>query len=105
MNGEAMKINLENLQGTNAASNVGGNAKPAAGKAPEQTQNAEKIQISELSRQLHAFESSVAAAPDFDTKRVDEIKQAISEGRFTVNSDAVADKLLASVQELLIRQK
>jgi negative regulator of flagellin synthesis FlgM len=101
-----MKINLENLQGAKGASNVAGNAKTAAGKAPEATtQNAEKIQISELSRQMHTLASSVAAAPDFDTKRVDEIKQAISEGRFTVNSDAVADKLLASVQELLSRQK
>lgn len=101
-----MKVNLEALQGTKGGLNVASNGKTAGGKAPEPTtQSGEKIQISELSRQLRAFESSVAAAPAFDTKRVDEIKQAISEGRFTVNSDAVADKLVASVQELLARQK
>ena len=101
-----MKVNLEALQGTKSGLTVASNGKTAGGKAPEATkQSGEKIQISELSRQMHAFESSVAAAPGFDTKRVDEIKQAISEGRFTVNADAVADKLVASVQELLARQK
>jgi len=101
-----MKINLETLQGTKGGLNVAGNGKTASGKAPEPTtQSGEKIQISELSRQLHALASSVTAAPDFDAKRVDEIKQAIREGRFTVNSDAVADKLVASVQELLTKQK
>jgi negative regulator of flagellin synthesis FlgM len=101
-----MKVNLEALQGTKGGLNVASNGKTAGGKAPEPTaQSGEKIQISDLSRQLHAFESSVAAAPGFDTKRVEAIKQAISEGRFTVNAGAVADKLVASVQELLARQK
>ena len=101
-----MKINLESLQGTKGGPNSAGTAKTAGGKAPEgTTSGGEKIEISDTSRQLHALESSLAAAPDFYTKRVAEIKQAISEGRFTVNSDAVADKLVASVQELLTRQK
>ncbi|MES2354495.1 MAG: flagellar biosynthesis anti-sigma factor FlgM [Pseudomonadota bacterium] len=103
-----MKINLDALQGAKSSSNVAGNTKAQGTKAPEQSSSSggEQIQISELSRQLHAFESSLASSSsDFDTKRVDEIKQAITEGRFTVNAGAVADKLLASVQELVNGQK
>jgi len=102
-----MKINLDALQGAKSSSNVAGNTKAQGTKAPEQTASSdgEHIQISELSRQLHAFESSLASSSDFDAKKVDEIKQAISEGRFKVNAGAVADKLLASVQELVNGQK
>jgi len=100
-----MKVNPESFQVTKGGLHVAGNGKTAAGKAVEPTtQGGEKIQISEMSGQLQALESNVAA-PGFDTQRVDHIKQAISEGRFAVNSEAVADKLLASVQELLARQK
>jgi negative regulator of flagellin synthesis FlgM len=54
---------------------------------------------------LQAFEAGLSTAPDIDLKKVAEIKLAMSEGRFKVNSEAVADKLVASVQELLARQK
>ena len=37
----------------------------------------------------------------FDVKKVEEIRNAIAEGRFKVNADAVADKLLSSVSDLL----
>jgi len=40
-----------------------------------------------------------------DSARVDAIKQAISEGRFNVNSEVVADRLVASVKEYLLNQK
>lgn len=37
----------------------------------------------------------------FDADKVSAIRQAISEGRFSVRADAIADKLLDSVKELL----
>ncbi|MBW8847083.1 MAG: flagellar biosynthesis anti-sigma factor FlgM [Burkholderiales bacterium] len=37
----------------------------------------------------------------FDTAKVSRISQAISEGKFTVNAHAIADKLVANAQELL----
>ncbi|TJZ69784.1 flagellar biosynthesis anti-sigma factor FlgM [Chitiniphilus eburneus] len=37
----------------------------------------------------------------FDSARVASLRQAIAEGRFSVRPDAIADKLLNSVKELL----
>ncbi len=79
-------------------------AKPATSQskradAPEQP--AADVRLSDLSTKLADLEARLAGTEAFDTKRIDEIKQAISEGRFKVNSEAVADKLIANVQEML----
>jgi negative regulator of flagellin synthesis FlgM len=37
----------------------------------------------------------------FDTEKVQRISEAIRDGKFTVNADAIADKLIANAQELL----
>ncbi|WP_082536323.1 MULTISPECIES: flagellar biosynthesis anti-sigma factor FlgM [unclassified Roseateles] len=37
----------------------------------------------------------------FDAAKVDRISKAISEGKFTINANAIADKLVANAQELL----
>ena len=47
--------------------------------------------------------ASGAAGDDgsFDAAKVDRIAKAISEGKFTINANAIADKLVANAQELL----
>ena len=105
-----MKINPESLQntassGTTAAKGTSTNKDAEKATSSFSTGSSDQIQISELSRQLHAFESSLATSSDFNAGKVEEIKQAISEGKFTVNTSAVADSLLSSVQEMLGRQK
>lgn len=64
-------------------------------------QPAADVRLSDLSTRLADLETRLAGTEAFDLKRIDEIKQAISEGRFKVNSNAVADKLIANVQEML----
>jgi negative regulator of flagellin synthesis FlgM len=59
------------------------------------------IHLSTLSSHLHELESSLAAGSPFDAKKVGAITQAIRDGKFSVNAGVVADKLLASTQELL----
>jgi negative regulator of flagellin synthesis FlgM len=41
------------------------------------------------------------SASDFDAEKVARISQAIADGTFKVNPDAIADKLIANAQELL----
>ena len=71
----------------------------------EQASARDEVNITPLSSQLQALESSLAGVEIADTARVDSIKQAIGEGRFQINSDVVADRLLKAVKELLTKQK
>ena len=61
----------------------------------------EPIQLSAMSGQLSALETQLSSSPAFDSAKVESIKQAIRDGQFTINSGAIADKLLAGVQEFL----
>jgi len=73
--------------------------KPAASSSPAPA--AGNVHLSSLSSQLQALESKFASSGVVDAGRVEEIKQAISDGRFTVNAEAVADRLLETVRELV----
>ena len=46
-------------------------------------------------------EASQAEATPFDAEKVARIAQAIKDGKFTVNHEAIADKLIANAQDLL----
>lgn len=59
------------------------------------------VHLGATSAQLRSIESSIASAPTVNAAKVAEIKQAISEGRFQVNSSVVADRLIASARELV----
>jgi negative regulator of flagellin synthesis FlgM len=48
---------------------------------------------------------SLSTTPLVNATKVAEIKQAISEGRFQVNSSAVADSLIKSVTDLISSQR
>jgi negative regulator of flagellin synthesis FlgM len=86
--------------GTGAVS--GGGSRPGKGAAGTAgSGGGERVQLSPLSAQMQAIESSMADTPVVDSARVAEIRQAIAEGRFKVNPDAVADSLLQTARELL----
>lgn len=68
---------------------------PQPQPAPAAVAN-EAVSLSPLSGSLRAGESM-----PMNTARVQEIKQAISEGRFKINPDAIADRLIESARELV----
>ncbi|OIP18781.1 MAG: flagellar biosynthesis anti-sigma factor FlgM [Betaproteobacteria bacterium CG2_30_59_46] len=74
---------------------------PAQGKSGPQ----DNVQITSLSSQLQAMESSMNNVPIVDSARVEAIKLAISEGRFKINPEVIADSLLATVKDLMQNQK
>ena len=57
----------------------------------------DEVELSSLASQLAASDSE----PAFDAGRVAEIKQAIAEGKFSINAGAIADRLIASAKELM----
>ncbi len=48
--------------------------------------------------------SKLAADPTFDTEKVERIAQAIRDGTFKINAEAIADKLIVNAEELLGRK-
>lgn len=63
------------------------------------------VHLGTTTAQLKSLEGSIASSPLVDTHKVAEIKQAISEGRFKVNSGVVADRLINSVHDLITASK
>jgi negative regulator of flagellin synthesis FlgM len=72
---------------------------------PNPAAPADVVHLSPLSSQLQALEDNLANSAVVDAARVAEIKQAISDGRFKVNPEVVADRLLETVRELIHANK
>jgi negative regulator of flagellin synthesis FlgM len=65
----------------------------------------DQVDLSSMSARLQSASAEIAGTATVDTARVAEIKQAISEGRFQINPDRIADGLLESVRQMLARQQ
>lgn len=74
--------------------------KGADASAPAR-QDKTSVSLGSTASQLNSMEASMANTPVADAAKVAEIKQAISEGRFKVNSEVVADRLIQTVRDLI----
>ena len=77
--------------------------------APERKANGTQAPQAEASAQVQlSQEASViaetAADPTFDAAKVERIAQAIRDGNFKINAEAIADKLIVNAEELLGRK-
>lgn len=78
-------------------------AKPTPGQQNPPAQQ-DSVQLSSVSTQIQALETGIAQASGIDAVKVEAIRQAILEGRYTMDAEVIADKLIASTRELLARQ-
>lgn len=79
---------------------VGSTVKPTKAGASSMTDKTsaapqDNVQLGSLATKVEG------SAPPFDSARIDAIKQAISEGRFKINPEKIADSLIASAKELV----
>ena len=94
-----MKIgHLENKAATAAVNE----RKPGAAQTPATTaggnvEASAKVALSTTVAQLSAGGQEGV----FDAEKVKRISEAIRDGKFSVNADAIADKLITNAQELL----
>lgn len=94
-----MKID-NSLKGSGSVSGGAPRHQPANASAPATGAGAStQVRISSLSSL--GVDSVLANAPVTDPDKIAEIKQAISEGRFMVDSEKIASGLLDSVRQLL----
>lgn len=76
---------------------------PAAEEAAKSTQVATSsagVPVS-FSNSAKALDPSARATTEFDADRVQAMRDAIANGTFSVNAQAIADKLLANTGEIL----
>jgi len=82
---------------TTTSARIGGNAQPAA--------PATEVALSPLSSRLQQIESTLASTPTMNADRVAEIRQAIADGTFKIDTGKIADGLIESVRQMLAAQK
>jgi negative regulator of flagellin synthesis FlgM len=70
----------------------------ATGAANAPAEASAQVQLSPAAAGL------ASADPTFDTEKVERIAQAIRDGKFTINAEAIADKLIINAEELLGRK-
>jgi negative regulator of flagellin synthesis FlgM len=70
----------------------------SAGVAPlARTRATDQVDLSAAGAQIGALDGT----PDFDSAKVDAIRQAIRDGKFSVNAGAIADRLISDATSLL----
>lgn len=70
--------------------------------APAPGSSAEPAALVELSATASAL-SSVDPEGSFDSAKVERIAQAIKDGKYKIDAEAIADKLISNAQDLLGR--
>ena len=95
-----MKIETAKLPG-NMASNEARQRPSVARQDSPAASGSSKVDLSSFAATLDLAEAAMKDAPEVDRARVDEIKQAIRDGRFTVDAEKVADSLISSVRTML----
>ncbi len=55
---------------------------------------ADTVSLSDNAVQLGKVDNTAITAPVVDAKRVEQVKQAISDGSFKIDTDKIADKLM-----------
>jgi len=99
-------MKIGHLENTPAVTPVTTERKGGAGDSTPSTSAAGPASEASAHVELSAAASLLdveGGAPEFDSEKVSRIAQAIREGKFTVNPEAIADKLIANAQELLSR--
>ncbi len=86
--------------GNNQAAPVDQQKKDHSGHTESTPVQAEKISLTDTSRQLQELEKLIASQPAVDPKRVEAVREAIAKDQFTVNADNIAEKLLR-IEQLL----
>ena len=68
-------------------------ATPAAGNAPARGDNADQLSLTDSARALRTLQEAVADVPLIDELKVAEIRQALADGKYTIDAARIASKL------------
>lgn len=74
-------------------------AAETAAAAPQAAEASAQVALSSTASKL--LSGAPGASGEFDAAKVERISQAIEKGEFTINAEAIADKLIANAAEVL----
>lgn len=86
---------------------TGQKADAAQGVAPEKASAAQNavdsstVTVTDSALKLLQIEKALAEMPGFDAEKVESIKQALSDGSYTINTDSIAEKLISFEQDIV----
>ena len=99
-----ISVALSNTAASTAAKSGSVASTPAKTSATKGTQSAGvAVTVSSLARSMEA--DSGGEASDVDMTKVNAVREAIAQGTYVVNAEAIADKLLSNAQEMLTRSR
>ena len=87
-------------EGASHATAKGKSSPPPAAQQSSST----SVSLGSTATQLNSIESNMANTPVMDAAKVAEVRKAISNGSFKVNSEVVANKLVEMVRDLIGRK-
>lgn len=78
---------------------------PTSAQAPGAAEASAQVELSPTASSILGTASTDGGTdPTFDSAKVERIAEAIRNGQFKVNAEAIADKLIVNATELLGRQ-
>lgn len=92
-------INISNKYDHNVFVSGPTEARRPEGQPAEQTKEVakqDKVSLSDASKDMKLAKEAVADAPDIRAEKVDPIKQKLADGKYKVNADKVAEKMIGS---------
>ncbi|GKS70452.1 anti-sigma-28 factor, FlgM family [Nitrosomonas sp. PY1] len=95
-----MKID-KSLQSVTTVSLAEGKKRTDVNSTSADLPQVNNVHLSPNATKLQNIDSNLTSGSVVNSARIQEIKQAISEGNFQINPEVVADKLLETVRELI----
>ena len=99
-----MKID-KSLQSVTTVSLAEGKKRTDVNSAGSDLPQVNNVHLSPNATKLQNIDSNLASGSVVNSARIQEIKQANSEGNYQINPEVVADKLLETVRELIQSKK
>ncbi|MDO8908125.1 MAG: flagellar biosynthesis anti-sigma factor FlgM [Pseudohongiella sp.] len=90
---------VRSSSGQTSATGAGSSNRASSQQAGTPQTNVDAVSISSQAVDLQALESSIRQLPEVNAARVTELRDQISAGQYNVDSQRVADKILAFEQK------
>ncbi|ORU94555.1 MAG: flagellar biosynthesis anti-sigma factor FlgM [Cycloclasticus sp. symbiont of Bathymodiolus heckerae] len=106
-----MSINIKgsaskaNRTTANKTSNTGKSSKGGASAASTHKPDNDSIDLTDTASKLQQIEQSLGDIPIVDSGRVEALTQSISDGKYQINNEKIADRIISSEHEINQRKK